>query len=216
MLDDVLRASRCVLLRFEDRGCSEVRGVNLREQMTVNGRISQIGAEISNALRMARLLEMVVDPAHEDLLRRQLQKRFNLLPGLKQLHEKGRRFEINPREQRHLDHLPDEPQHEVRPHLDQVLRSDVDHGEPDGLGCVEREVEVLKHRERVARLRVDGALVDGVGHGDVDQLAQQHAVRDAREELAHLCKWQEVRQALVGGQFRIDEISEGFAFGLVE
>ena len=45
--------------------------------------------------------------------------------------------------------LPGEAEHEVRLALHQVAGADVDDVDPDGLGRVEREVEILNREESV-------------------------------------------------------------------
>ena len=95
------------------------------------------------AAARSRLLEVVVEPAEEDLLGRQLEEGLEGLARLEQPDEVGVGLEVDVGEQRHLDHLPDQPEHEVRPPLLNVRGADVDHRDADRLGRVDRKVEVL-------------------------------------------------------------------------
>eukprot|EP00964_Phaeocystis_antarctica_P132911 scaffold97061_cov54-Phaeocystis_antarctica.AAC.4 len=113
------------------------------------------------------------------------------------------------RHESHLDHLPEQPEHEVRPPLDHVLRADVDHLEADRLGRVDHQVLVLAHLERVARAEVEHALVDGVGRRHVDHLGEQHTVRDRAEELIRVRDGQQVLQLRVPAELAVHEVGEG-------
>ncbi len=71
----------------------------------------------------------------------------------------------------HPDDLPQQPQHEVRLALVDVLGPDVDDVAADGLRRVERERQVLVDPVDGQVRLVDGALVDGARLRLVDQFA---------------------------------------------
>ena len=78
------------------------------------------------------------------------------------------------------------------PALLNVPRADVDDLEPDGLGRVNGEVEVLCDVELVARVEIDDTLVDGFGLGQVDQPTEENAIGHDGEELGDLADGQQV------------------------
>mmetsp|Transcript_50019 Transcript_50019/g.130284 ORF Transcript_50019/g.130284 Transcript_50019/m.130284 type:complete len:289 (+) Transcript_50019:741-1607(+) len=70
---DVRRALGQVSLR-EDGGVAALLGIDLLQEVGVELRVLQVRAKVSHALRAPRLLQMVVEPAHEELLGRELEQ----------------------------------------------------------------------------------------------------------------------------------------------
>mmetsp|Transcript_36812 Transcript_36812/g.60942 ORF Transcript_36812/g.60942 Transcript_36812/m.60942 type:complete len:204 (+) Transcript_36812:1117-1728(+) len=81
--------------------------IYLLEQDGVNMRVLEVRAEVGDTFRMARLRQVVIDPAHQQLLRREFEKCVELLTGLEHAYKRWAFLEVDVREQRHLHHLPD-------------------------------------------------------------------------------------------------------------
>jgi len=65
--------------------------------------------------------------------------------------EVGVVLEVDLRHDSHLDHLPEQPEHQVRRARHDVARADVDDAAADRDRRVQREVEVLGHLEERER-----------------------------------------------------------------
>ncbi len=87
---------------------------HLDEQASEDLAVLQVGFEVAQTARSARLLQVVVDPAHEQLLGRQSTQVLEGLVRLEQEHQFRVLRERYVREQPDLDHLPDEAEHQVR------------------------------------------------------------------------------------------------------
>ena len=173
-------------------------------------------AEVGDPLRVSRRSEVEIDPAEQELLRWELEQILERLARLEEPDHLGVCLEVDRREQCHLNHLPDQAEHKVGAPLDHVLRADVDDGETDRLSGGEYEVLVLDEVEGRTRAKVDRALVDRLGHRHVEQLAQERAVGDGREEVADLGNRQDVREVGVVSELAVDEFDECGALLLVE
>lgn len=136
-------------------------------------------------------LEVVVEPAEEDLVRRETEEFFDRLPVVEEAVELRVVFDANLRQETPPNDLPDETEDEVLRTVSDVLRSDVDDRASDTLGRGDNDVVVLRDLEGVERLRlplgdrrlVKDTLVDRVRDRVVDELAENETVygRDSRQ-----------------------------------
>lgn len=128
-----------------------------------------------------RVLQVVVDPAQQDLLRRQAQELLECLIVLQQPVQLRVQLNVDLAEQTSPDNLPDQTQNQVLAYFDNVSSTNVNHRTPNTL-CglndnvvVLGEVEVVQRLDLLARL-VQDTLVDCVRYAVVDQLGQHETV----------------------------------------
>jgi len=197
-------------------------GGQLVEQDGVRLAILNVSAKVLDALVLTpSVLEVVVDPAEQNLLRRQAQQIVNVFAGLQEPVQLRMRRQRHVGQQTDADNLPDETEDNVGRGLDNVVGSNVDHGAANRSGRVDGQIVVLGRRPHVELLAalgpVDGALVNGAGHGRVDELAQQHAVVALFEQLvAGHIDGHEAGQVLVVGEHKVNVRHKGRLFLLAE
>lgn len=125
-------------------------------------------------------LEVVVEPAEEDLVRRESKELVERLAVLEEAVELGVDLDVDLGEKTTTDNLPDKTKDEVLPALLDVAGTNVDDRTSNTLGRGDDNVVVLGHLEGVELLAllglVEHTLVDGVGHRVVDELAEDEAV----------------------------------------
>lgn len=86
------------------------------------------------------MLEVVVEPTEEDVLRGQGRERRHLLPFLQQQHQLGIVLQGDLSRQLDLDDLPQQSEDENRTPFDEVLSADVHHLAADALRSVYSQV----------------------------------------------------------------------------
>lgn len=136
----------------------------------------------------ASSFEMIIEPAQEDLLRRQTEELLQGLVLLKQAVQLGVQFDVDLAEQATADNLPNEAEDKMLPHFNNVTTANVDHGAADTLGGLDHNVVVLRHLEMVEGLGlpagdVKDTLIDGVWYTVVDELRENQAVLALVEHL---------------------------------
>lgn len=126
-------------------------------------------------------LQVVVEPAEQNLVGRQAEELIQSLILQQQAVQFGVNLDVNLGQKTTTNDLPDETQDEVLTALLNVARANVDNGTSDTLGRGNNNVVVLRHLERVQLLLlrsrlVQDTLVDRLGHRVVDQLGKDQTV----------------------------------------
>lgn len=160
------------------------------------------------------VLEVVVEPAQQNLLRRQAQELLECLVVFQQPVQLGVQLDVDLAEQTSPDDLPDQTQNQVLAHLDDVSTANVDDRTPNTLGRLNDNVVVLGEVEVVQLLDlpaglVQDTLVDCVGHAVVDELGQHETVLALVEHLKGVGgEGQAVANVRVAGEDGIDVAGE--------
>jgi len=133
-------------------------------------------------------LEVVVEPAKQNLLRGQAQELLQRLVLLQQPVELGVELDVDLAQQTAADNLPDEAEDEMLADLNDVAGANVDDGAANTLGGLDDDVVVLGHVEGIEGLdlaarHVQDTLVDGVGDAVVDELGEDQTILALVEHL---------------------------------
>lgn len=161
-----------------------------------------------------RVLQVVVEPSQEDLLRGQAQELLECLVILQQPVQLGVQLDIDLAEKTSPDDLPDQTQDQMLAHLDDVSTANVDDGTPNAFRRLNNNVVVLGEVEVVQRLDllaglVQDTLVDCVRHAVVDQFRQHETVLALVEHLEGIGgERQAVANIWVAGEDGIDVARE--------
>lgn len=138
-----------------------------------------------DSLVAASILQVVIHPTKQDLLRRKLEQVLQGLSWFEETHKVGVVLQVDGCHQSnlqlltcqslcatHSNDLPDQPEDEVNLTLHQILCTNVDNVAADGLGRVDTQVLILCDLEGVeVGALVDGSLVNCALDGRVNEFA---------------------------------------------
>ena len=168
------------------------------------------------------VLQVVVEPSQQDLLRRQAQELLECLVIFQQSVQLRVQLDVDLAEQTSPDDLPDQTQNQMLAHLNDVPTANVDNGTPNTLCRLNNdvvvlgEVEVVQLLDLFARL-VENTLVDCVGYAVVDQLRQHETILALIEHLEGVGReGQAVANVWVAGKDGIDMARELGSLVLVD
>jgi hypothetical protein len=154
----------------------------LVHQNSVNLRVLDISREIGANAGTTSLLEMIVNPTQQNLLRGQSHEVSKRLTIMKQHDQFGAVPQRNICHETDLDDLPEEAQNKVRLALDEILRSNVDNLTTDAFARINCQVLILSNFVLILGLDVEGLLKDGSRHSAVDDFAQHNTISHGFEE----------------------------------
>ncbi len=112
--------------RLQGRTGAAVLGADLRQQHRVVLGVLDVGREVLHPPLPTSSLEVVVEPAEEDLLWRQAQELLQGLVLFEQPVELRVQLDVDLAQQTAADDLPDETEDQVLPDLDDVPTANVD------------------------------------------------------------------------------------------
>lgn len=119
------------------------------------------------------LLEVVIEPTHEDIFRSQLQQGSQVLTIIEEKDKLRVVLDRNLAQQLHADNLPHESQNQDRTTLDEILCTNVDNLATDTLGSVQGKIQILSLGVDIElSLAVKRTNINGVGNSQVDQSAK--------------------------------------------
>jgi hypothetical protein len=160
------------------------------------------------------VLQVVVEPAQENLLRGQSQELLEGLIVLQQPVQLGVQFNVDLSQETSPDDLPYQTQDQMLSNLDNVSTANVDNGATDTLGrlndnvVVLCKVEVVQLLDLPARL-IQHTLVNGVWDTVIDELGQNETVLALIEHLKGVGgEWQAVANIGVASKDGIDMARE--------
>lgn len=140
----------------------------------------------------ARCLQVVVEPAQQDLVRSQPQEVVNRLALFTQTVQFRVNLDIHLRQQTSPDDLPNETQDQVLSSFNDIGGADVDDGAADSFGGRDDNVVVLGHLESIEGLArrgfVQDTRVNRLGYGVVDQFAKDETIASFVKQL-HGVRW---------------------------
>lgn len=133
-------------------------------------------------------LEVIVEPAEENLLRGESQELFKSLVFFEQPVEFRVKLDINLAQQSATDNLPNQTQNQMLPDLDDIASTNVHNRAPNTLGGLNNDVVVLAHLEGIEVLGllswpVQNSLVNGVRDTVVDELGKHKTILALVEHL---------------------------------
>lgn len=124
---------------------------------------------------------MIIEPAQQNLLRRESEELVQRLVVFQQPVQFRVQLDINLSKQTAADNLPDQPEEQVLANLNDILAANVDYRATNTFCRVDNNVVVLGHVERIqlldlrARL-VQNPLINCVGNTVVNQFRQDQPV----------------------------------------
>jgi len=183
------------------------------QQNGVRLRVLNVARKVVHALRAIAILEVVVEPAEQDLVRGKLEEVVNVFSGLQETEHLRVLSERDLTHETDTDDLPNETKYQVRATLIDIGRANVHYRATDGLGRVDAQIVVLGLLVDVLGLHVDDTLIDGVGNGIVDELAEQHSVRTRSEQRVVVrVNGQTTLQRGILAEHLVDVLDEGLLF----
>lgn len=157
-----------------------------------------------------RVLEVVVEPTQQDLLRGQAQELLQSLVFFQESVKLGVQLDINLAQQTTSNDLPDQAKNEVLTNLDNVTTSNVNDGAANALGRVDDDVVIFGHVESIQLFDllpglIENTFIDSIRHAVVDQLGEDQTVLALVEHLERVSgEGQEVSNVRIAGQNGID------------
>lgn len=107
---------------------------DLVKKVSVDFRIDDVGSEVVKTALSAGSLQMVINPSHEDLLRRQSPQVVKGLPVAQKSEQSGAVLQVDLVEQSDSNDLPQKTENEMGCSLAQIDVVNVDDVAPDSLG----------------------------------------------------------------------------------
>ena len=164
---------------------------------------------------------MVVKPTQKDLIRGEPQQILDCLALFAEAIQFGVKFYVDLAEQPASDNLPDETEDQMLSALLDVLRTDVNHRAPDGLGGRDNDVVVLSHLEGINLFAWSGLVqnshIDRIRDRIIDEFTKDQPVATLVEQLHGVRgDWNPVADVRIAFKHGVDMIRKLGAFVLVD